>query len=483
MRRFRFSLIGVSLVVIALLTTFTDSGVARMRRAKRLTALDRYVAKPDSNYGYKLVETIRKNASGDGQEGGFTTYVLRMTSQQWRSAEEVSKPVWEHWLTIVQPDKVKSTNGFLFISGGSINSKAPGAPTTVFTDMAVRTGSVIAELKTIPNEPLKFADEKFSRNEDAIISYTWEKFMKTGDETWPLRLPMTKAAVRAMDAITSFSSSTENGKTPAKVERFVVSGGSKRGWATWTTAAVDDRVVAIVPYVIDCLNMQASMDHHYRAYGFWAPAVGDYLNIWPWNETSQYRDLMRIEDPYEYRDRLTMPKLIVNSTGDQFFLPDSSKFYFEGLEGEKHLRYVPNTKHDLNNSDATQTLDAFYGMVLSGKPRPRYSWKFENDGSIRVDTKTKPTEVRLWQATNPKARDFRLDIIGKAYTSTRLEPVGDGGYVGRVEKPATGFTAYFVEMTYPVAGKYPLKLTTGVRVIPDILPFPAWKNPNPSPAR
>lgn len=477
MRAVRYRPYIASLIVITLLAVFTGPGEARRRPARNETALDRYVAKADPNYSYRLVETIRRD--------GFTAYVLRLTSQQWRRPEEVNKHIWEHWLTIVQPEVVTNPTGFLFISGGSVNSKAPGLPMPIFTDMAVRTRSVVAELKTIPNEPLKFADEKFMRNEDGIISYTWEKFMKTGDETWPLRLPMTKAAVRAMDAITDFAALTNTSgtsgeaKAAAKVERFIVSGGSKRGWTTWTTAAVDERVVAIVPYVIDCLNLPASMDHHYRAYGFWAPAVSDYLNIWPWTGTPEYRALMKIEDPYEYRDRLTMPKLIVNSTGDQFFLPDSSKFYFDDLRGEKHLRYVPNTKHDLNNSDATQSLDAFYEAVLTGRPRPQYSWKFEPDGSIRVNTKTRPTEVRLWQATNPKARDFRLDIIGKAYQSEVLQPVREGVYIGRVPKPASGFTAYFVEMTYPMGGKYPLKLTTGVRVNPDVLPFPAWKNENP----
>lgn len=37
------------------------------------------------------------------------------------------------------------------------------------------------------------------------------------------------------------------------LKNFVVGGASKRGWTTWTTAAVDDRVVAIVPVVIDLL--------------------------------------------------------------------------------------------------------------------------------------------------------------------------------------------------------------------------------------
>lgn len=475
MRKFRQSWAIILVVLFSLIAVSTDSSAARARKVKKQTALDRYVYTPDPNYAYNVVNTIKRD--------GYTVFILRMTSQQWRTPTEVSKAIWEHWLTIVQPDQVATTNGFLFISGGSINSRAPGVPVSIFTDMAMRTRSVIAELRTIPNEPLTFADETKSRTEDEIISYTWEKYMRTGDETWPLRLPMTKAAVRAMDTVTTFCASTENGKASAKVEKFVVSGGSKRGWTTWTTAAVDERVVAIVPYVIDCLNMPKSMENHYRSLGFWAPAVHDYLNIIPWTGTPQHDALMKIEDPYQYRDRLTMPKLIVNSTGDQYFLPDSWKFYYNDLPGEKYLRYVPNTKHDLNNSDAPQTLDAFYDALLKGTPRPQFTWKFESDGSIRVNSQTKPSEVRLWHATNPKARDFRLDVIGPAFKSQVLTPAKEGVYLGRVEKPAQGWTAYFVEMTYPMGGKYPLKLTTGVRISPDVLPFPAPPKQSPNPGQ
>ncbi|MEY4166199.1 MAG: hypothetical protein RIR52_23, partial [Acidobacteriota bacterium] len=58
-------------------------------------------------------------------------------------------------------------------------------------------------------------------------------------------------------------------------------------------------------------------------------------------------------------------------------------------------------------------------------------------------------------------------------------------YIGRVGRPTAGFTAWFIEMTYPnpTGGKHPLKLTTGVRVTPDVLPFAAWKSPDPPPAK
>jgi len=46
-----------------------------------------------------------------------------------------------------------------------------------------------------------------------------------------------------------------------------------------------------------------------------------------------------------------------------------------------------------------------------------------------------------------------------------------GVYVGRVGKPAEGFTAFFVELVYDSGGKYPFKFTTEVSVVPDVLPF------------
>jgi PhoPQ-activated pathogenicity-related protein len=430
------------------------------------TALDRYVKKPDPSYRYELIRTT----PGEG----YTTFVIDLTSQTWRKESEVNRTVWKHWLTIVKPERVTGTTGYLFLTGGSVNDKAPAQAGQQYVENALTTHTVVAELRGIPNEPLEFKDETRSRNEDAIIAYTWMKYMTTGDDTWPLRLPMTKAAVRAMDTIAAFLATPENGGV--KVEKFVVSGGSKRGWTTWTTAAVDPRVVAIVPASIDLLNVEQSFEHHYKVYGFWAPPVKDYeeAGVMDWNGTPEYRKLMEIEDPYSYRERLTLPKFLVQAAGDQYFLPDSSRFYFEALKGEKYLRYIPNTDHGLRGTDAAESSLAFYQSVVNGTPRPRFSWTFEANGDIRVVSKDKPSAVKLWQATNPEHRDFRLVTLGPAYRSSDLEDRGGGIYVGHVVKPEKGWTAYFVEMTYPSGGKYPFKFTTAVRVSPDTEPFPAY---------
>src|SRR5205807_2164585 len=289
---------------------------------------------------------------------------------------------------VVKPDQVKSSKSLLFISGGKNAGEPPKSADGNMVKIALATGSIVSELKMVPNQPLVFAGQTEERSEDSLIAYTWDKFLRTQDPKWPARLPMTKAAVRAMDAVTSFCGSPEGGAV--KIDGFVVAGGSKRGWTTWTTAAVDKRVVAIVPIVIDLLNIEPSMMHHYAAYGFWAPSIGDYtaLRMMDWNGTPEYRALMKIEEPYEYRQRLTMPKFLINASGDQFFLPDSSQFYFNDLKGVKYLRYVPNADHSLRGSDAYETMLACYNAVIYGKELPKFSWTNETDGSIRVATQS-----------------------------------------------------------------------------------------------
>ncbi len=453
----------LALLLLLIGSAFLVSASAQVRE----TALDRYIAKPDPVYGWKLVKTI---------EGpGYKAFVLELTSQTWRSEADVDRPVWKHWLTVVKPAEVKSNKGFLFIGGGSNLDPAPSKVSDRTARMAVETNTVVAELGMVPNQPLYFTDSKDKRrSEDDLIAYTRVKHFKTKDDFWLVRLAMVKSGVRAMDAIQEFMASEQGGRV--KLDQFVVAGGSKRGWTTWLVGTVDKRVIAMVPMVIDALNSEAVTKHHFEAYGFFSSALNDYVNhgLFPHKiGTPEYRAVLNIEDPYNYRDRpsLKMPKFMINAAGDEFFLPDNSQFYYREMPEEKHLRYVPNAKHNLAGSDAVDSMIAFYQSVLSNAPRPNFSWKKGKDGSIVVTVVDKPKEVRLWQATNPKARDFRLDEIGKAYLSTVLNPEKDGSYIGRVNKPVKGFTAFFIELTFDSGGKYPFKFTTEVSVAPDVLPF------------
>ena len=183
--------------------------------------------------------------------------------------------------------------------------------------------------------------------------------------------------------------------------------------------------------------------------------------------------MLKIEDPYNYlsRARLTIPKFAINASGDQFFLPDNSQLYWDKVQEEKRIRYVENSRHNLADTDAMDSLLAFYNAVITGQKRPEYSWAKSADGTLTVITKDHPSEVKLWQA-HSDTRDFRVEKVGKIYTSSVLQPQADGTYVAHFDTPANGFTAFFVELTYPSGiTSAPFNFTTEVSIVPDVLPF------------
>ena len=427
------------------------------------TAIDDYVRKPDDSFSWRVISSAEAD--------GVASVVVEMTSQQWLTPAEVDRPEWRHWLTLSIPSGAASETALLFIGGGSNGDDPPPGPNERTAGIAKATGTVVAELGMVPNQPLIFHDDGKPRYEDDLIGYAWAQFLDTGEARWLPRNAMVKSAVRAMDAVTAVMASKTGGER--KVDRFVVAGGSKRGWTAWLVGAMDDRVVGVVPIVIDVLNVEPSMRHHFAAYGFWAPSVGDYVAHGIMRRFGEPRltALYDLVDPYAYRHRLAMPKLVLNAAGDQFFLPDSSPFYWHDLQGPKALRYVPNADHGLGGTDALETLIAFHTLLVRGESAPQFSWQRSADGGLRVHAEDTPEEVWLWQATNPRARDFRMETLGPAYTKTALEADAPGVYAAHVAAPPSGWTAWFLELVYDVGAPTPLKLTTEVVVTPDDLPF------------
>lgn len=429
------------------------------------TILKDYVHAPDSAFRYEIIHS--------SEAGGYNYYVMKMHSQHWLTKDIVDDTEWWHYVSVVIPNDTPFETGMMWIGGGSKNSKIPTQPDALILAAAMQTNSIVAKIHNVPFQPLIFANDTFGeRYEDAIIAYGWRKFMEGGakdeDAYWLARLPMTKAVKLAMDVVTEVASKNHN-KT---IDKYVVAGASKRGWTTWTTAAVDDRVVAMVPIVIDLLNVVPSFQHHWRNYGFWAPAVDDYVRegIMDWQGSKEYDRLLEITEPFSYLEEYDMPKLLINAAGDQFFLPDSWKFYWESLQGEKHIQYVPNFGHDLSESDALPNMIAFYSSVLNETPRPKYDWKIEGEKIIlTTDPNQKPASIKLWSAYNEEARDFRIDILGPKWTSTEILVNESGRYEVDIEEPAKGYKGYFVEISYP--GEASIKVTTGVEVLPRSYPF------------
>ena len=332
-------------------------------------------------------------------------------------------------------------------------------------------------------------DDYGQRSEDELIAFGWRKFLEGGakdkDAHWLAHIPMTKAVSRGMDVVQDVSASA--GKP---VDKFVTAGGSKRGWTTWCTAIADDRIMAIIPIVIDMLNVEPSFNHHWKCYGAWSPAIGDYVHegIMDWMGSREFERIMDIVEPYSFKDQLELPKFLINATGDEFFITDSWQFYWVELKGEKYLQYIPNTNHSLKNNDGEynmKSLTAFYKAMISDSQRPLFDWSVSNDSIyLQVDhTVNADYSIKQWEAVNIETRDFRVDAIGRSWTSTDLPRTNDGRYAVQIKHPENGYKAGLLEITFNPEDDIPFTFTSGTVVTPNTYPFSDFISKDPKGTR
>ncbi len=407
------------------------------------------------------------------ERSGYSVHLLRLRSQTWKTAAEVDRPLWEHELRITIPHTVRHTTALVHVQGGAIDKPLHSSHHSL-AESAVKSGTIFAELSLIPVQPLLFSSEKKPRTEDAIIAYSWRKFLETKDASWPLHLPMAKAITRAMDSVQEYC---RDQKIVQPIS-FVLLGESKRAWAAWLTASSDARVSGLVPVSCDFLNVKAVFTHQYQSLGSWSVAIRDYLAEGIDEKALRhpaFDELMQLEDPYAYRTSYTMPKYLIQAAGDPFSSPDASRFYFADLPSPKYLRYLPNVGHKLPSSDVFDAASTFTLSLLEKKPLPQLTWKRQSDGHLEVATDTLPLKVVVWRATNPDARDFRYDFTKVRWQSEAVAVQSQGVYNVAPATVEKGWAAFFVEYTYsnPVSGSgaEPLIFTTEVIITPDVLPF------------
>jgi PhoPQ-activated pathogenicity-related protein len=406
-------------------------------------ALADYLTRPDDSFAWKQVNKRTTN--------GLTAVRLDITSQTWRDS------AWSHQMLVVKPETVRNKDiGFLFITGdGDV-----GKQIELLKTLAQRGGAIAAIINRVPNQPL-YGDKK----EDALIAYTFEQYLKTGDATWPLLFPMVKSAVRGMDAVQALARQ-EWGQN---IERFVVAGASKRGWTTWLTAAADSRVKAIAPMVIDMLNMKVQKEWTEKMYGRQSEQIKDYTErgLTEQMDSPRMVELRGWVDPYSYRARYTLPKLLLLGTNDPYWVVDSLRNYWNDLPDPKLVYQTPNAGHDLGGGkEATKTLAAFFQMIADHQSLPTMTWHFSTNSAgaatVDADVEPKAASIRLWTATSPD-RDFRE----RAWSSNEL--LLDGGHraTAVVNGEGAAYRAYLLEaeLKSPTGETY--KLSSEARVTPD----------------
>lgn len=418
--------------------------------------LKAYVSQADSSY--RWVKRQEKKTED------WQLVELTLTSQTWHDI------VWKHQLFVIRPAVVRDPKrAVLLISGGgwSPELEQPALADAKLPDEVLRLASFaeqiqapVAVLRQVPQQPIFDG-----MVEDEIISYTFEQFIKTRDHTWPLLLPMVKSAVRAMDAVQEFASR----EWSLSIEHFTLTGASKRGWTTWLTSAMDDRVDALAPMVIDVLNMGPQMKHQVATWGKFSDEIEDYTrrDLQSKNETEAGKLLNEIVDPYSYRALLVQPKMIILGTNDRYWPLDALSLYWDGLEGEKHVCYVPNNGHGLKDLERVfGAIGAIHRQASGELKLPNLEWELSlasrgPELSLRCDAT--PAQVLVWTATAP-TRDFR----DAAWTSQSIELV-DGAGMYQLEQPARGYCALFGEVRFETDG-LPYFLSTNVQISPALKP-------------
>jgi len=397
------------------------------------TALQAYLHNTDKSFKWEVQD---KN-KGEG----VTLYRILFTSQVWREI------TWKHEMMIMVPDILKYNDALLFITGGHNDKTVPSTHkwdedlVTALSKVSKTNMTIVAIIWQVPNQPL-YGD----LTEDALISYTLHNYLNDHDFTWPLLFPMTKSAIRGMDVVQQFAKK----QIKWKVNHFVLSGASKRGWTTWLAGANDNRVKAIGPMVIDVLNMPVNIDYQKVVWGDYSVEIGDYVKLGIAQQlgTPGGNDLTKMIDPYSYRKSLTMPKMIFMGTNDPYWPADAVKNYIDSIPGNNHISYIPNAGHGLGDKkQAFATLSAFLGTTVTNGKYPICNYTVSEENRI-ITLKIKSTPELLLDAviwsTDSKDQDFR----DEKWSGKSLNSANKAEITVTINIPEAGFKAFYVDLKY-----------------------------------
>jgi PhoPQ-activated pathogenicity-related protein len=346
---------------------------------------------------------------------------LSLTSQCWQGI------LWTHHLHLFIPEYLTTELADQALLTIVENGPASDFHASRSVALAQKTGMVCAVLCDVPNQPLFEG-----KVEDALIAHTFLQHLDTSEPYWPLLLPMARSASAAMTAVQQFCSTHHS----VSIQRFVVTGASKRGWTTWLAAACDTRISAIAPVVFDNLNFFAQMPHQLEVFDRYSDEINDYTSSGVVDRmmTPEGYRLVQLVDPYSYRSLLQMPKLIINGSNDPYWATDAINIYWDGLPGQKSVLYIPNQGHALNDVERFEpALATFCASTHAGSPLPAVALALtvSSEGvSAEIACGEVPLETALWWAeTTPGSRDFRQSTWNRV-------TVGEGELSASIGIPA-----------------------------------------------
>jgi PhoPQ-activated pathogenicity-related protein len=419
----------------------------KMKGCEGFSCMETYVNDIDETYSWK---DMGIDGKGKDRSNGiaYEYKILEMFSGTWRSEADVDRPVWHHFMFVVTPANLgnfstSSNKDIAFISVGNADALKDFEAITESLEAkaalqyATRTGMISVALYGVPYKGTRFVFDRSpiyrvfeESNEEWQKATSWYLYALNQDSPeWPIEMPMMRAVVRAMDTVQEL---TKNSSTP--IQRFALTGCSKRSIAILSATAVDKRVIYTLPCSLP-INFRAAKDGQALGEEVWAmnpytqtqkqivADVARYHKVAKGKAIANSEErLLSIIDPITWIEKTKHAELFfLQTSNDDFSSPDNARQFWDLLPGEKHYSLVPNKQHLGTSSldDYIPIGSTFLKGKLMGKDVPRIDWKIdysnvlsnESEATITADGKGdhKPKAVTMWVAEtcDDRRRDFR----------------------------------------------------------------------------
>ncbi len=361
---------------------------------------------------------------------------LEFTSFEWAGER------WRHHAAVLLPDRIPPA----YKGAGAVVSLArgpkPGEPMNPYAEIAALLG--VPTLVITSNNPGPHYGVK---REGDLMGFGQRKALETGDPRWLGYDWLGKVIVRAVTALAAVPG--------VEAERFVVTGCSKRGAASWIAAATDERIAGAFPACWNSGNVPEWLSLKARRWGLDYQPRPDAGTMAPaFITTRQQMEIMKnplaermrwYSDPYEFRSRLRGKKILYAAgTNDPLFPVASDTVFLPHMNGVRIL-LVPNAGHTPSTRRHLTAWRMWLAHVFAGRDVPVISaGARRRDGQLRVRARVRCRNTiraaRVWSA-----RDDQGAYLGVTWTPAELTRRGDA-YEGAIPAPAGKFVGCLVEV-------------------------------------
>ncbi len=389
---------------------------------------------------------------------GRSLQVLKLSYNSFEWAGEQ----WRHQAIVVLPDRkdVRYRGAAVIIAGG-------GPPFQKMAEAAALMG--IPALMIQSGNP---GPHYGYPQEGELMGFAEQKFLKTGDPNWIGYAWLGKVIVRAVTAATAIPE--------MQAERFVVTGGSKRGAASWIAAGADERIIGAFPMSWNAGNFRAFLQLKARRWGLdyqprknsdtVAPAFVTTREQIARAQHARGQVYRRYTDPFEFRDRLKDKQILYAvGTNDPLFPVAADTVFLPYLSPTVRVLLVPNAGHTVNTPRHLTAWRMWLAHCFAGRDVPRIDVTAERNGERAVITATVRSRTTIKSARLWSTRDERGAYLKVNWRSHRLERIAPGKYRATLTVPAHAHVGYFIELTDDDPQSVPGVVTTGFQEFVPVL--------------